>query len=58
MPGEPQKNIASVKGTEAFERWLDGLRKKTGAKDKASLIWLGFKTLAVAHGYDEPMPER
>lgn len=52
-----KKSIASIKGTDEFREWLDGLSKHTHLP-YAILIELALRRYAVEEGYDTPAPER
>lgn len=55
---EPVHAIASLKGTDALERWIDGLVDHSDLKTRTLVIWHALKVFAEQSGYTEPIPKR
>jgi hypothetical protein len=61
-PGRPKaaealKSIASLKGTEDFEQWIDELVNLTGSRTRVTVIWQALKEYGASKGH-RPMPSR
>lgn len=55
--GSPErKGILHLRGSDAFDAWLDGLHDETHIP-KMQLVRLGLKLAAQKYGYDAEMPE-
>ncbi len=54
---DPKRSLASLKGGEAYAKWLDGLANHSHLP-LALLIEHALREYAGSHGYAEPQPKR
>jgi hypothetical protein len=52
------KSLSTLRGTPAYEMWLDGLVAYTNLETRAFLIRNALREFAERHGYHEPRPKR
>lgn len=55
---EPLRGLISLKGTMAFEAWIDGLVDHTHQGTRTLLLKNALREYAERHGYKEPQPRR
>lgn len=55
---EPIKSLVSLKGSEAFERWLDELVEHARQGTRALLTKNALADFAERHGFTKPQPKR
>jgi hypothetical protein len=70
MPQKPKKgrgrpkvqsalrSIVSLKASDDFEKWLDGLVKASESGTRANAIKRALRAFAEEQEYDDPIPER
>lgn len=55
---EPVYSLAAIKGTRAFEAWLDKLVEHSRFGTRTLLIKNALKEFAENHDFEEPSPKR
>ncbi len=55
---EPLRSLISLKGTSAFETWVDGLVEHAHQGTRTLLLRNALREFAVNHGYKEQQPKR
>jgi hypothetical protein len=55
---EPLRSLMSVKGSAAFEAWLDGLVDHAHQGTRTLLLKNALREFAETHGYKKPQPKR
>ncbi len=55
---EPARSIMSVKGSDAMERWVDGLVDHAHQGTRALLVRNALRVFAESVGYEPPIPKR
>jgi hypothetical protein len=55
---EPVRSLVSLKGTDAFEEWLDRLVDHSHQGTRALLLKNALRVFAEREGFKEPQPKR
>ena len=55
---EPIRSLISLKGTTAFEKWLDGLVEHSRQGTRTLLLKNALRKWAETEGYKPPQPRR
>lgn len=55
---EPLRSLLSIKGSDAFEAWIDGLVDHAHQGTRSLLIRNALRVFAEQSGYEPPQPKR